>query len=339
MIDLLVWLLGPPTSVMTHQISSVRPSQQYGGDDISDIMMHWEPKNCIGHIRLNRVAHRPTQSITLTGTNGTLSLNGHEITHYDTQGVMTMSDKYPPTETQVIQSMVHEFGNWITGRKPEFSTSLANVRHTVFAVDAIKRSLTTRHVQYPLSQSPHSLSGAADNRFVSIPSTNRRSIASFSTSSFSRDKLFRLNTGASIPAIGLGTRRPERPGQVYNAVRVALESGYRHIDTAQSSANEHEIGKAIKDSGVPRNQVWVTTKLNNIWHKRVEEALDSSLRELDMGYIDLYLMVAVPLTISAYMANFKFASIGLYLSTQAILLPSLRIGTMLKHGVAHLPNL
>ena len=193
--------------------------------------------------------------------------------------------------------MVHEFGDWITGRQAGFSTSLENVRHTVFVVDAIKRSLATRNVQHPFSKSPHSLSGATNNRFLSMPSTKRRSIASFSTSSYPKGKHFRLNTGASIAAIGLGTRRAERPGQVYDAVRVALESGYRHIDTAQSSANEDEIGKAIKDSDVPRNQVWVTTKLNNISHKRVEEALHSSLRGLDMDYIDLYLMVAVPLTV------------------------------------------
>ncbi|GIK05561.1 hypothetical protein Aspvir_009674 [Aspergillus viridinutans] len=292
MLDLLVWLFGPPTSVMAHQVSSVRPLQRYGGDDISDIMMEWGPKNCIGHIRLSRVAHRNAQSITVTGTNGTLSLDGHDITHHDTRGRETLNIKHQPNENQVIQSMAQEFGDWVSGRQPDFATSLANVLHTVSVVDAIKSSFASRQVQRPFLPLSTGVSGAAKNRSLSKAFTSRVAVASFCTPSFpnNRHKLFRLNTGASIPAVGLGTRRAERPGQVYEAVRIALGVGYRHIDTAQSSGNEHEIGQAIKDSGVPRNQVWITTKLDNRWHTRVEEALELSLGALGTDYVDLYLM-------------------------------------------------
>ena len=54
--------------------------------------------------------------------------------------------------------------------------------------------------------------------------------------------------------------------------------------------NEHEVGLGIKDSGVPRCEIWVTTKLDNPWHKRVKEGIDSSLKDLMLDYVDLYLM-------------------------------------------------
>jgi glycerol 2-dehydrogenase (NADP+) len=74
-------------------------------------------------------------------------------------------------------------------------------------------------------------------------------------------------------------------------VRIALQAGYRHIDTALAYGNEKEVGLGIKDSGVPREQIWITTKLDNPWHKRVEEGIESSLKSLGVEYVDLYLMV------------------------------------------------
>ncbi|KAF4205395.1 hypothetical protein CNMCM8927_006265 [Aspergillus lentulus] len=301
MLDMLVWLFGPPTSVMAHQVSSVRRGQRYGGDDVSDILMDWGAKKCIGHVRLSRVAHRPIQSIVVTGTNGTLHLDGYQITHHDINGLETLKVNHQPRQKQVIQTMAQEFGDWISGRRPEFSSSLGNTLHTVSVVDAINASLASRQVRHPLllSSSAESLGAVTNCRPLSkISGSSRALAANFSTSSSSasfaypsyREKVFRLNTGASIPAIGLGTRRAETPGQVYKAVRSALDVGYRHIDAAQSSENEHEIGRAIKDSGVPRKQIWITTKLDNRWHTRVGSALQLSLDALDMDYIDLYLM-------------------------------------------------
>lgn len=101
---------------------------------------------------------------------------------------------------------------------------------------------------------------------------------------------FTLNTGAKIPAIGLGTWQ-SKPNEVREAVKAALQAGYRHIDTALAYGNEHEVGQGIKDSGVPRDEIWITTKLDNPWHKRVEEGIESSLKSLGVDYVDLYLMV------------------------------------------------
>jgi len=100
---------------------------------------------------------------------------------------------------------------------------------------------------------------------------------------------FTLNTGAKIPAVGLGTWQ-SKPNEVREAVKVALQKGYRHIDTALAYGNEHEVGQGIKDSGVPREEIWITTKLDNPWHKRVEEGINSSLKSLGVDYVDLYLM-------------------------------------------------
>ena len=102
-------------------------------------------------------------------------------------------------------------------------------------------------------------------------------------------KTFQLNTGARIPAIGLGTWQ-SKPNEVRHAVKAALQGGYRHIDTALAYGNEAEVGQGIKDSGVPREEIWVTTKLDNTWHHRVQDGIASSLKDLDCGYVDLYLI-------------------------------------------------
>jgi len=82
-----------------------------------------------------------------------------------------------------------------------------------------------------------------------------------------------------MPAVGLGTWQ-SKPNEVREAVKAALLAGYRHIDTALAYGNEAEVGQGIKDSGVPREEIWVTTKLDNPWHKRVEEGITSSLKDL-----------------------------------------------------------
>src|SRR5882757_11221810 len=102
---------------------------------------------------------------------------------------------------------------------------------------------------------------------------------------------FTLNTGAKIPAIGLGTWQ-SKPSEVREAVKVALQRGYRHIDTALAYGNEEEVGQGIRDSGVPREEIWITTKLDNPWHHRVGDGITSSLRSLGVDYVDLYLMVS-----------------------------------------------
>ncbi len=93
-----------------------------------------------------------------------------------------------------------------------------------------------------------------------------------------------------MPVLGLGVFRSGE--KTYQAVRDALDFGYRHIDTAMIYENEQDVGKAIKDSGVPREEIFVTTKLWNddMRAKRVEKAFEESLKKLSMEYVDLYLI-------------------------------------------------
>lgn len=74
-------------------------------------------------------------------------------------------------------------------------------------------------------------------------------------------KSIRLNDGNAIPAVGFGVFMIPNDGSTYNAVREALRAGYRHIDTAAAYFNEAEVGSAIRDSGISRKDIFVTSKL------------------------------------------------------------------------------
>ena len=97
---------------------------------------------------------------------------------------------------------------------------------------------------------------------------------------------------ASIPPIGLGTFGSDRygPAQVAEAVRGAAEVGYRHFDCAAVYGNEREVGAALRSTGLPRDEYWVTGKLWNDRHGDPEAACEASLRDLGLDALDLYLI-------------------------------------------------
>jgi diketogulonate reductase-like aldo/keto reductase len=99
----------------------------------------------------------------------------------------------------------------------------------------------------------------------------------------------RLRGGVAMPVLGFGTWRAQG-GRGYEALRYALELGYRHIDTATFYRNEDEVGRAVRDSGVLREEIFITTKLPPGRAGQERQTIAESLRELAMEYVDLWLV-------------------------------------------------
>ncbi|MEF2845817.1 MAG: aldo/keto reductase [Eggerthellaceae bacterium] len=101
-----------------------------------------------------------------------------------------------------------------------------------------------------------------------------------------------LNDGNKIPVIGFGVFQIPNDGSTKKAVLEALKAGYRHIDTAAAYFNEAEVGEAIRESGIPREEIFVTSKLwlQDHGYEPALKGLDTSLKNLGMDYVDLYLI-------------------------------------------------
>ncbi|HET8795331.1 MAG TPA: aldo/keto reductase [Arthrobacter sp.] len=101
----------------------------------------------------------------------------------------------------------------------------------------------------------------------------------------------KLNDGVTIPQLGFGVFQIE-PEETKAATLAALEIGYRHIDTAEMYGNEKQVGEAIRESGIDRGEIFVTSKLNNGFHAHDDalRAFDQSLQDLGVDYLDLFLI-------------------------------------------------
>ncbi|NJE34964.1 aldo/keto reductase [Megasphaera sp. SW808] len=101
-----------------------------------------------------------------------------------------------------------------------------------------------------------------------------------------------LNDGNTIPAVGFGVFLIPNDGSTYDAVTKALHLGYRHIDTAAAYFNEDEVGRAVCDSGIPRDEIFVTSKLwlQDYGYDAACRGIDASLKKLGLDHIDLYLI-------------------------------------------------
>lgn len=105
---------------------------------------------------------------------------------------------------------------------------------------------------------------------------------------------FTLSNGVTLPKIGLGTWQTKKGEETYLSVLGALKHGYRHIDTAEGYQNEASVGQAVRDSGIPREEIFITSKLES--HIKTYEgalaAFEKTMQELQFDYLDLFLIHA-----------------------------------------------
>ncbi|KAF1739159.1 Glycerol 2-dehydrogenase (NADP(+)) [Beauveria bassiana] len=298
-----------------------------GRDRESHILMTWEKSGLIGHLYVSEVAIEKDEGLIVRGALGSLHLKGEEIILYDLGGRQTLQMSFQSSKQDVIVSMCQEFGDYISGKEHTFSTSISQVESTFFTTEAINSSFAS-HAAEKVAQVlrnghqnghkngsengiqtshrngyPNSASDTLDkerNRSNTTKSNSHSSephaiingvSAKLSPQVNTAPTVFQLNNGCEMPGLGLGTRKPKRPNETYEAVKKALEVGYRHIDTAFRYNNEDQVGKAVRDSGLLRQAVWVTTKVDNSWHHRVAESVQISLARMGLKYIDLLLML------------------------------------------------
>jgi diketogulonate reductase-like aldo/keto reductase len=108
------------------------------------------------------------------------------------------------------------------------------------------------------------------------------------------NETYTLSNGVKLPKIGLGTWQVKEGDEVYHSVLSALEVGYRHIDTAEGYGNEKGVGRAVRDSGIPREEIFITSKLESHIksYEGAQEAFAKTLEELGFDYVDLFLIHA-----------------------------------------------
>lgn len=154
----------------------------------------------------------------------------------------------------------------------------------------------------------------------------------------------RLSSGYDMPIVGLGTYSLH--GNVcVNSVKAAIALGFRKIDTAHMYDNEEEVGQGVRESGVPREEIFVATKLYPNQFSNPEAAIEECLRKLDIGYIDLMLLhhpgtddVKAYKAMEKYVAQGKIRSIGLsnyYIKEMTEFLPKVNIKPVLVQNEIH----
>lgn len=107
-----------------------------------------------------------------------------------------------------------------------------------------------------------------------------------------KSSVYTLSNGLKMPVIGFGTWQVKDGEEAYRSVLEALKLGYTHIDTAAVYGNEESVGRAIKDSGLPRESLFITTKTwnSNVTYEDAKKAIDESLKKLGLSYVDLFLI-------------------------------------------------
>ncbi|KAJ5728128.1 NADP(+) coupled glycerol dehydrogenase [Penicillium malachiteum] len=295
MLDVLVWLFGRPSTVLAQQATDGPPGSR---DRETNAVMRWNSSDVVGNLYVSEVALHKEESLLVRGEFGSLHLKDNEISHFDSSGGRRFYMEIENRKEDSVEAMCREFGDYLLGISPTFPTLLRQVADTVATSEAVNASVQSyqqENVQpvYPSVVSPPNTAPSAARHINGVKQMN--GVQHMNGTPIDEDldiaqRRFTLNTGDKIPALGFGTRRPKQPKQTYNAVKEALSIGYRHIDTAFLYNNEDQVGQPVRNSGLPRESIWITTKVDNSWHHRVADSVDLSLQAMGLEYIDLLLM-------------------------------------------------
>ncbi len=155
-------------------------------------------------------------------------------------------------------------------------------------------------------------------------------------------KYFKLNNGVEIPSIGFGTWQTPDGETAEKAIKIAIENGYRHVDTAAIYGNEQSVGKGIKESGIERKELFLTSKLWNTerGYEKTLTAFEKTLHDLQTDYLDLYL-IHWPATASQF-DNWKQINIDTWRAMEELYqkgkVRAIGVSNFLKHHLEPLLN-
>lgn len=140
MLDILVWLFGPPSTLTSLKADDVRPFQTYAGEDVAEISLRWDQQSIIGSVHLSRVAHVDSESVVITGTSGTAVLDDKKVSLLGPDGITMLSIQDESSKQTIVRKMVRGFGDYITDASAAYPCTLEAHYDTVITSDAAKKS-------------------------------------------------------------------------------------------------------------------------------------------------------------------------------------------------------
>lgn len=143
MLDILVWLFGPPSTLTSLKADEVRPFQTYAGEDVADVSLRWDPQSIIGNVHLSRVAHADSESVVITGTSGTAILDDKKVSLLGPDGITMLSIQDESSKQTIVRRMIRGFGDYITDASATYPCTLEGHYDTVITSDAARKSQTS----------------------------------------------------------------------------------------------------------------------------------------------------------------------------------------------------
>ncbi|KAK2596127.1 hypothetical protein QQS21_006474 [Conoideocrella luteorostrata] len=241
MLDILVWLFGRPSSVFARCLSDDQPCTR---DRESHVFMTWQKSELVGHLYVSEVALEKEEWLVVRGTLGSLHLKSKEITHYDVGGRQTYQMGFQSLKQDDIflttEAIRLSFASQTLEQVAQPHQDVGRQNGTTKTLDRDERHFNNSHL-VTMPSNGHAEFAAAPAAAADNGYDSDQSVPKFNSVT---QKTFLLNNEYAMPGLGFGTRKPKKPKETYEAVKKALEVGYRHIDTAYRYNNEGYHDKA-----------------------------------------------------------------------------------------------